>query len=654
MYLGVDYYPEHWDENMIDKDLDNIIELGSNVIRIGEFAWHMMENVEGNYDFSYFDKIIKKASEKNLKVIFGTPTATMPAWLAKKYPDVLSEFEDNTKRVFGGRRQYCFNSKTYIEYSKKIIIELATHYKNENNIVAWQIDNEFGHEGSDMCYCNQCKEQFRQYLKHEYDNDINKLNQTWGTIFWSQTYNEFDEIPLPVKTITTHNPSLRMEWERFRSISIERYAKLQVDLLKNILGTKAIVIHDFSGGYFDKSFDFSKVAKHIDVVAYNNYPVWGGQANPIPPYEIACGLDFMRGAKKQNFWITEAIMGAQGHDVIGYLPRPGQAKMWSYQGMAHGCNSLMYFRYRGATKGAEQYCYGILDQDNTKRRKFYEVQDFFTEMKKNEEIINSKIDSKVAVVYDYESMASFRIQKQSFLMDYKNEVYRLYRPFYENNINIDVIPSHADFDEYEVLLVPVMIVHKKDVQEKMRKFASEGKTVVLTFRNGVKDYYNNLTLGQFNPTNFTDFIGGHVEEIESFQGEQNIKLKGIGEFEGINGNATVFRDLIKVDTAKTLFNYEEEFFEGLSAITLNDYNGGKVYYIGSGVDDVIMDAITKKILKECNIETITSPKGVEVVKRSINNKSKYFIMNHTSEIQVVGDINLKPYESLIIDSINSK
>ena len=247
--------------------------------------------------------------------------------------------------------------------------------------MAWQIDNEFGHEGSDLCYCDNCKNEFRNYLKNTYSNDINKLNDIWGTVFWSQTYNDFDEIPLPTKTITTHNPSLRMEWERFRSISVEKYAKMQVDLLKEILGKDTVVIHDFSGGYFDKSYDFSKVAKHIDIVAYNNYPVWGGQIEPIPPYEIACGLDFMRGAKKNNFWITEAIMGAQGHDVIGYLPRPKQAKMWSYQAMAHGCNSLMYFRYRGATKGAEQFCYGIIDNDNKKRRKFYEVQSFFSEMK---------------------------------------------------------------------------------------------------------------------------------------------------------------------------------------------------------------------------------------------------------------------------------
>lgn len=651
MYLGVDYYPEQWNEHMIDNDLENIIELGANVIRIGEFAWHMMESIEGNYDFSYFDNIIKKAKDKSLKVIFGTPTATMPAWLAKKHPDVLSEFEDNKKRVFGGRRQYCFNSKTYIEYSKKIIAKLATHYKDEKNIVAWQIDNEFGHEGSDVCYCSNCEKEFREYLKEAYNNDIKNLNETWGTIFWSQTYNEFDEIPLPTKTITTHNPSLRMEWERFRSLSIEKYAKLQVDILKDIIGVDVVVIHDFSGGYFDKSFDFSKVAKHIDVVAYNNYPVWGGQANPIPPHEIACGLDFMRGAKKKNFWITEAIMGAQGHDVIGYLPRPGQAKMWSYQAIARGCNSLMYFRYRGATKGAEQYCYGILDQDNIKRRKFYEVKNFFYEMKSNEEIINSKIDSKIALIYDFESMASFRIQRQSFLMDYKNEVYRLYRPFYENNLSIDVIPSYSDFSEYEILLVPAMIVYKKEVQERMRIFASQGKTVVISFRNGVKDYYNNLELGKFNPVNFTDFIGGYVEEIESFQDGQNIEVIGLSEFENIKGTATVFRDLIKTTTAKALFRYNEEFFEGLSAITLNKYEGGKVYYIGSGVDENIMDTLVNKILKEANIKTLKSPKGVEVVKREINNIERYFIMNHTSKIQRLQNTKLNPYEAKVVENL---
>ena len=648
MFLGVDYYPEHWNEDMLEEDLNNIIELGSNVIRIGEFAWHMMESKEGKFDFSYFDHVINGAKKKGLKVIFGTPTATMPAWLAKKHPDVLGEFEDNTKRVFGGRRQYCFNSKTYYKYSETIIRELANHFKEEEAIVAWQIDNEFGHEGSDVCYCNECKKTFREYLRKTYNNDIDKLNEIWGTRFWSQTYNDFEEIPIPAKTITTHNPSLRMEWERFRSLSVENYAKFQVEILKEILGEDSVIIHDFSGGYFDKSFDFSKVAKHIDVVAYNNYPVWGGQKEPIPPHEIACGLDFMRGAKRQNFWITEAIMGAQGHDVIGYLPRPNQAKMWSYQAMAHGCNSLMYFRYRGATKGAEQYCYGIIDQDNRKRRKFYEVQEFFKDMKENEHVINSEIKSEVAVVYDYESMASFRIQRQSFLMDYKNEVYRLYRPFYENNINIDVISSDVEFSDYKVLLIPTMIVFKPEVQEKIKEFVKNGGKVVFSFRTAVKDYYNNLTLGELNPSFYNELIGGFVEEVESLQEGQDVKVKGRDEFTGIEGSGTVFRDMLKTTTAESLFMYDDEFFNELSAITLNKYGDGEVYYIGTGVDNDIMNIIAKKVLSEANIEVIESEDGIEVVKRKVNNEEYYFIMNHTSLTKEFNGICLSAYESKII------
>ncbi|MDO4534373.1 MAG: beta-galactosidase [Clostridium perfringens] len=648
MYLGVDYYPEHWNIEMLDEDLENIIDLGSNVIRIGEFAWHMMEREEGKFDFSYFDNIINKASEKGLKVIFGTPTATMPAWIAKNYPDVLSEFEDGTKRVFGGRRQYCFNSKTYYKHSERIIRELANHYKDEENIVAWQIDNEFGHEGSDECFCKECENTFKEYLKKVYDNNINKLNETWGTIFWSQTYNSFDEIPLPKKTITTHNPSLRMEWEKFRNLSVEKYASFQVSLLKEILGENSVIIHDFPGGFFDKHYDFGKVAKHIDVTAYNNYPVWGGQREPIPPYEIGMGLDFMRGTKKKNFWITEAIMGAQGHDVIGYLPRPNQAKMWSYQGVARGCESLIYFRYRGATKGAEQYCYGIIDQDNQKRRKFYEVQSFFKEMKEYEKLIKTPVKSEVAVLYDYESMASFRIQKQSFLMNYGKEVVRLYRPFFERNVNMDIIPSYESFNEYKVLLVPTMIVYKKDVQDRIKEFVKNGGTVVFTFRTALKDEFNNLTLNELNPTFYTDLVGGFVSEIESLQEGQNITILGQEEFEGIQGEGSVFRDMLETTTARTLFKYTDKFYDNLSAITVNSFGLGQVYYIGCGANNEIMDAITNKIIVDSNIEKIDSPKGLEVVKRSSTNEDYYFVMNHNEHEVIFNDITFQGYESKII------
>ena len=197
MWLGVDYYPEQWDPALMETDMDAILEMGGNVIRIAEFSWHLMEKTEGKYDFSFFDRVIEKAKEKGLSIIMGTPTATIPAWLADKHPDILSQFENGEKRSFGGRHVCCYNSPALYEYSEKIIRALVGHYRDEKQIAAWQIDNEMGHEGSDLCWCPQCRDAFQNYLYEKFGGDIGRLNETYGTTFWSQEYNRFGEIPLP-------------------------------------------------------------------------------------------------------------------------------------------------------------------------------------------------------------------------------------------------------------------------------------------------------------------------------------------------------------------------------------------------------------------------------------------------------------------------
>ena len=648
MLLGVDYYPEQWDISIMEEDLANIKELGSNVIRIGEFAWHLMEKEEGKYDFSFFDTVIKKANEYGLKVIFGTPTATIPAWLVKKYPEILSEFENGEKRTFGGRHIYCFNSEVFYKYSEKIIRELANHYKDEKNIVAWQIDNEFGHEGSDECYCPKCHRAFQEFLRNKFNNSIDELNKTYGTTFWSQEYNSFEEIPVPKKTITTHNPALRLDWERFRSKSIVDYSNFQVELLKSII-PDCVVIHDFPGGGLDKHVDYSKVAQKLNVVAFNNYPVWGGQKEPIPPHEIAFGLDYIRGLKRENFWITEAIMGAQGHDITGFLPRPNQAKMWSCQGMARGCSSLIYFRYRGATKGAEQFCYGILDADNKKRRKFYEVKDFFHNIIKYEDILEHPIKSKVAIVYDYDSLASFRIQKQSILLDCHQEMKKFYKPFYDSNIMVDIISEDKDFSEYKILILPVMIIWKRELTEKVKEFAKNGGIVVMTYRTAVKDIDNNLTLGEMLPVGYNDFVGAYVEEIESLQEYNSLDLEGEGIFNGIKGKGGVFRDMLVSKGAEVLFRYNDKFYDTFSAVTKNSYGKGKVYYIGCSPEEAILKLIVDDILNSAELQKTLSPDNVEIVVRGNGDKQIKIYINHNDYEVKVENICLKPFEYKIIN-----
>ena len=643
MLLGVDYYPEQWDPALMEADMDRILELGGNVIRIGEFAWHRMEPEEGRFDFSFFDGVIAMAKEKGLQVIFGTPTATPPAWLIHQHPDILSQFPDGSPRSFGGRHVSCYSSLPYREHCARIITELAAHYREEPAIMAWQIDNEFGHEGSDQCWCPRCRAKFQTFLREKFGGDIGALNETYGTVFWGQEYNSFEEIPLPAPTITTHNPALRLGWERFCSENIRSFAAFQAKLLRDLI-PGAVVMHDFPGGGLGKHVDYAAVARELDRVAYNNYPVWGGQKEPLPPSEIAFGLDYIRGLKGENFWITEAIMGAQGHDITGFLPRPNQAKLWSWQGMAHGCQGLLYFRYRGATKGAEQFCYGILDADNVPRRRFFEVQRFFQEVRPYEQVLSTPVHSDAAILYDYDSLASFRIQQQSILLDCEGEMKRLHGCLFRAGQSVDVIPASRDFSGYKLVLVPNMIVSDPQFAARLKAYVAGGGVAVVTYRTAVKDRDNNLVFGKTIPVDCCDLLGLYVEETESVQEYACIPLCG----ENATGTAGVFRDMIVPQGAQVLWRYDDPFYRQYAAITRHTYGQGTAYYLGTAPDQSTLDQVLDQAMARAGLEPLDLPQGVESVIRGREGSQVRILLNHNDiSVHALGQ-ELAPFEVKIL------
>ena len=646
MLLGVDYYPEQWDSALIEADMDRILELGCNVIRIGEFAWHRMEPEEGRFDFSFFDGVIAMAKEKGLQVIFGTPTATPPAWLIHKHPDILSQFPDGSSRAFGGRHVSCYSSQPYREYCARIITQLAEHYKDEKTIVAWQIDNELGHEGSDQCWCPRCRAKFQHFLNKKFKGDIHALNETYGTAFWSQEYNSFAEIPLPAPTITTHNPALRLDWERFCSWNIQDFAAFQAQLLHKII-PGAVVMHDFPGGGLGKHVDYSAVAQELDQVAYNNYPVWGGQKEPLSPSEIAFGLDYIRGLKGENFWITEAIMGAQGHDITGFLPRPNQAKLWSWQGMAHGCEGLMYFRYRGATKGAEQFCYGILDADNVPRRRFFEVQNFFREVRPYEQALSAPVHSDVAILYDFDALASFRIQQQSILLDCETEMKRLHSALFRTGQSVDIIPASRDFSHYKLVLVPNLIITDPHVAARLKAYVAGGGVAVVTYRTAVKDRDNNLVFGKTIPVDLGDLLGLYVEETESVQEYDCIPLAG----EKGSGTAGIFRDMVVPQGAQVLWRYDDPFYRSYAAITRNTYGQGAAYYLGTTPNQAILDRVLCQAMEEVGLERLDLPEGVESAVRGEGDSRVRILLNHNDvSVQALGQ-ELAPFQVKVLPMV---
>lgn len=176
--LGVCYYPEHWPEEMWEDDYRRMVETGFTIVRMGEFAWSIFEPEEGVYQFELFDRAIDLAYRHGLKVVLGTPTATPPAWLTERYPEVLNVTYEGVTLQHGMRRHYNYSSPKYRELCARIAAQLAAHYGNHPGVTGWQIDNELNCEISEF-YSESDHKSFRKWLQDKYGS-LEKLNEAWG------------------------------------------------------------------------------------------------------------------------------------------------------------------------------------------------------------------------------------------------------------------------------------------------------------------------------------------------------------------------------------------------------------------------------------------------------------------------------------------
>jgi beta-galactosidase len=435
-------------------DLKSIKEdLQADTIRVGEFMWHAIEPADNVFNFTLLDTIIDAAEDAGLKVMLGTPTATMPAWLYTAHgKDVVAVGPDSPEGYagatasFGGRRQYSFNSPIYQKYATRIVSKLVGRYGARSVVQSWQVDNELGHEGSDLDFSDSSKIAWREWLVKKFSGQIELLNQAWGTAFWSATYDPFEQIPLPKYTVpgapggsrpnenfrSNTSPGMLLDFRLFRADSIAAFADAQINILRSGSTVPQRITTNSPGGVWGKAMDSNKVFANMDFVSYDNYPVWGGSTAPTAPSMVALQLDTVRGWGRfdskthafDSFTITEQLIGAQGHDIIGFTPRPGQIVGWSAQTLTHGAASLLFFRYRAAVFGQEEFCYGVLDHYTPRGtgRKWKEAKELFSLARSAEDLWDAPIAAEVAVLYDQSNIFAWQAQPQSTAFDFTAEV----------------------------------------------------------------------------------------------------------------------------------------------------------------------------------------------------------------------------------------
>ena len=607
MRLGVCYYPEHWPESMWKDDAARMKALGIDRVRIAEFAWSRIEPSPGEYSWDWLDRAIDVLADAGLKVVMCTPTATPPKWLIDRHPDILPVGADGRPRAFGSRRHYDFSSPSYFEASQKICTAVAERYGKHPAVAFWQTDNEFGCHNTVVSYSPAALQRFRGWLKQRYGT-IDALNTAWGTVFWSMEFRSFDEIDLPVATVTEAHPTHRLDYRRFASDEVVRYNRMQTDIIR-AHSPQRPVAHNFMQLFTE--FDHYKVAADLDIATWDSYPLGALEEQWFDPSIKSKWLrtghpdfasfnhDVYRGMSKLPFWVMEQQPGPVNWAHWNPAPLPGMVRLWSWEAFAHGAGCVSYFRWRQAPFAQEQMHAGLNTPDNRLDMGGAEASVVAKEIEQVLEADGeSKVATKVALVWDYEAKWLFEIHPQGADFHYPRFAFEYYSALRSLGLDVDVIPVDAPLDGYKMIVVPPLPVVPADFADRL---AASGAQAVLGPRTGSKTV--NLTIPAALPPGegIATLIPIRVWRVESMRPNVTEKV-------GQRGEARHWRDFIETSHGVQI---EATFADGHPAIV----RSGSVLYLASLFDETLTQDIFLDVAKAAGLDAAPLPEGIRISRR---------------------------------------
>ena len=467
-WLGVAYYPEDWPEEEIDKDVRRMKEIGVNAARIAEFAWHRMEPKPGEFDFSFFHRVVDKLGEAGIAVVLGTPTATPPRWLGRLYPDVFVERENGRVAQHGGRRHCCSNNPHYNDYCMRIVEKMAQEFADDPYVVGWQIDNEI-YAGDMGCFCPNCQAAFRQRLRQKFGT-IDALNEAWNLNVFSQWYDDFADIPAPRDA--WHNPHLIQAWREFQNDSHIGFVHRQADILhryvKVPVGTDTMPVN---------GMDYRRMTEKLDIVQFNHYNV------PENLHACAFWFDFLRTLKQRPFWNTETATCWNGSTAINQSVKPeGFCRANSWLPIALGGEANMYWLWRTHWGGHELMHGALLDTSGRDMHTTGEVEEVARGYRKAADFINgTRVRTDVAIHFTSLSWNMNIAQPVVGGLKYAPTVQeRWYKPAVDLGLRPDVIDAAEPLDKYRLILTPmVMSLEEHGLPERIAQWVKQGGTWVV-------------------------------------------------------------------------------------------------------------------------------------------------------------------------------
>lgn len=674
--LGTCYYPEHWDRSLWEADLMRMKAAGIETIRIGEFAWSKVEPREGEFTYEFFDEFLNVVREADMKVIFGTPTATPPAWLTEKYPEVLNCRMDGVKFRHGMRRHYNYNSPVYQELSARIVEKFAGHYAAHPSVIGWQIDNEINCE-VDVFYSESDTAAFRKYLEGKYGT-LENLNRELGMIFWNQEYTSWDEVYVPRTTIhNTSNPHLTLEYYRFVSESAIAFCRMQSDIIRKYKKPGDFIT---TNGMFDHLDNHRLMDEALDVYTYDSYPNFAYCLSEDPVHNR--GLNDRKWSNHlsrvrsvcPHFGIMEQQSGANGWNtrMEAPAPKPGQMTLWAMQSIAHGADYVSFFRWRTCTVGTEIYWHGILDYDNRDNRKLREIRALHERLRSIRELAGAAYRASFGVLEDYDNLWDAdvdvwhrRVEKAS-----KKEIFAASQL---SHTPMDYVlltdgTEYGDLKDYPVLFYPHGLILTERRAKLLRDYAEKGGCLIIGARTGQKEEHGRCVMMPM-PGELAQLSGTSVEEF-TFVGAMDGQV--CMEWNGKKLDTGIFNDILETEKedVKVLACFASNYYEGKPALTERAVGAGRVIHFGGTFTrDTVQALLSYLGILEPYRAQLELPEECELCVREKNGKQYIFILNYSPEEQeirvkkemkdmfsgekICGAVRLTGYHVLCLESVTT-
>ncbi|HTR67072.1 MAG TPA: beta-galactosidase [Terriglobales bacterium] len=623
---GVAYYTEYMPYERLDKDVELMQQAGISVVRIGESSWGLWEPEDGRFEYAWMDRVVDRMHKAGIKVIMGTPTYSIPAWMYKEHPEIVVTKLGGERVEYGLRQNVDLLNPTYRFYCQRVIRKIVEHYKDNPAVIGYQIDNE---TSSAEAANHDVQVGFVDYLRKKFKT-IDELDKDWGLNYWGQRLYHWTEVP-PRDGII--NPGWKLEWERYQQWITTDFLAWQASIVNEYKGPSQFVTHDLAGPPRPQVNELD-ISKSLDIAAVNPYH---GTQDDFDGLGSSLPGDYTRSLKRTNYLVTETNAQTIGWDSKSqFPPYDGQLRLDVYTHLSCGANMVEYWHWHSIHYGQETYWKGVLSHDLEPNRAYAEVSRTAHELERvGPHIVDLKRQNKVAILYSNDSRYGIEFMKFSDKENYGTLLRQMYGALYQLNAGVDfVFPDNTDLSQYKVIVVPPLYVASDELLNRLADYVHGGGNLVMAFKSGFTNEFDTVRW-TMAPGPLRQAAGFRYQEFSNLK--EPLALKGdpfkVG---GADNKVSDWAEMLIPEGAQPLAFYDHPFFGKYPAITRNKFGAGTLTYEGTVLSDKLQAKVMADVLQLAGLSGTDQQLPAPVrVKHGINRSGKtiHYYMNYSSDPQ---------------------